>query len=45
VLVALVSSAALPLRGGWPVIAVRVLGSWTAATGLLLVGWFVHNLP
>jgi hypothetical protein len=43
VLVALVSSAVLSLRGGWPVIAVRVLGSWTAATGLLLVGWMVHS--
>jgi len=43
VLLALVSSAVLPLRGGWQVIAVRVLGSWTAATGLLLVGWAVHS--
>jgi urease accessory protein len=45
VLLALVSSAALSLRGGWPVIAVRVLGSWTAATGLLLVGWTLHGHP
>jgi len=45
VLLALVSSAALSLGGGWPVIAVRVLGSWTAATGLLLVGWTLHNRP
>lgn len=43
VLVALVSSAVLPLRAGWGVIAVRVLGSWTAATGLLLVGWMLHG--
>jgi urease accessory protein len=43
VLAALVSSAVLPLRGGWQVIAVRVLGSWTAATGLLLVGWTLHG--
>jgi hypothetical protein len=45
VLLALVSSAALSLGGGWPVIAVRVLGSWTAATGLLLVGWTLHARP
>ena len=45
VLLALVSSVALSLGGGWPVIAVRVLGSWTAATGLLLVGWTLHNRP
>jgi urease accessory protein len=43
VLSALVSSAVLSLRGGWRVIAVRVLGSWTAATGLLLVGWTLHG--
>ena len=43
VLLALLSSAALSLRGGWPVVAVRVLGSWTAATGLLLVGWMLRS--
>ena len=45
VLLALVSSAALSLKAGWTVIAVRVLGSWTAATGLLLVGWTLHSQP
>ena len=45
VLLALVSSAALSLKAGWTVIAVRVLGSWTAATGLLLVGWTLHSRP
>ncbi len=43
VLMALVSSAVLSLRVGWGVIAVRVLGSWTAATGLLLAGWMLHG--
>jgi urease accessory protein len=43
VLLALVSSAVLSLQRGWQVIAVRVLGSWTAATGLLLVGWTLHG--
>jgi urease accessory protein len=45
VLMALVSSAVLSLRVGWGVIAVRVLGSWTAATGLLLAGWMLHGRP
>ncbi len=45
VLLALVSSVALSLRGGWQIIAMRVLGSWTAATGLLLVGWTLHGQP
>ena len=43
VLMALVSSAVLSVRVGWGVIAVRVLGSWTAATGLLLAGWMLHG--
>lgn len=43
VLLALVSSAVLSLKPGWGVIAVRVLGSWTAATGLLLAGWTLHG--
>jgi hypothetical protein len=45
VLVALVSSVSLPLRGTSAQIAVRVAGSWTAALGLLLVGWWVHRRP
>jgi hypothetical protein len=45
VLMALVSSSVLSLRVGWGVIAVRVLGSWTAATGLLLAGWMLHGRP
>lgn len=43
VLLALVSSAVLSLRAAWGLIAVRVLGSWTAATGLLLAGWTLHG--
>lgn len=31
---------ALPV--GWPRIAVRVAGSWIAATGLLMLGWLAH---
>ena len=43
VLLALTASAALPLRRMWTVVAIRVAGSWTAAIGLLLVGWWVHG--
>lgn len=36
---ALVSAAVISLRVPWARIVVRVAGSWTAATGLLLLGW------
>jgi hydrogenase/urease accessory protein HupE len=38
-LVALAASLVVPLRATWSRVAVRVAGSWIAATGLLLVGW------
>jgi hydrogenase/urease accessory protein HupE len=38
-LVALTSSAVIPLRAAWARIAIRVAGSWIAAIGLLLIGW------
>jgi len=44
-LLALLSSVSLPLRRPSARIAVRVAGSWTAALGLLLVGWWVHGRP
>ncbi len=43
VLMALVASVSLPLRRIQAVIAVRVAGSWTAALGLLMAGWFIHG--
>lgn len=43
VLLALLSSVSLPLHRTSARIAVRVAGSWTAALGLLLVGWWVHG--
>jgi urease accessory protein len=43
VMLALLASLALPLRRMPAIIAVRVTGSWTAALGLLLVGWFLHG--
>ena len=42
VLIALAAAAAVPLRAQWARIAVRVAGSWIAASGLLLLGWAVR---
>jgi urease accessory protein len=39
VLVALAAAFVVPLRAAWARIAVRVAGSWIAASGLLLLGW------
>lgn len=39
VLLALGSSLVIPLQRTWTRIAVRVAGSWIAASGLLLLGW------
>ena len=39
VLVALAAAVAVPLRAQWARIAVRVAGSWIAASGLLMLGW------
>jgi hydrogenase/urease accessory protein HupE len=39
VLVALAAALVVPLRAQWTRIAVRVAGSWVAASGLLLLGW------
>jgi len=43
VAMSLCASVSLPLRRLPAIVAVRVAGSWTAALGLLLVGWFVHG--
>jgi len=39
VLIALVVACVLELRQPWSRVAVRVLGSWIAASGLLMLGW------
>ena len=39
VLIAVVSAAVLRAKWGWTHIAMRVVGSWTAASGMLLLGW------
>lgn len=44
VLVALVAAFVLQLRASWARIAVRVGGSWIAASGLLMLGWSMRGL-
>jgi len=39
----LVSAAVVPLRADWGRIAVRVIGSWVAAVGLLMLGWLLQG--
>jgi urease accessory protein len=43
VLVALASAFVVRLRADWARIAVRVAGSWIAASGLLMLGWAVRG--
>ncbi|MCB2020458.1 MAG: HupE/UreJ family protein [Rhizobacter sp.] len=43
VVVALVAAAIVPLRAAWVRIAVRVGGSWIAASGLLMLGWSMRG--
>jgi hydrogenase/urease accessory protein HupE len=44
VLCALLSATAIKLGANWPRIAVRVIGSWLAATGILLTGWALRKV-
>ncbi len=43
VVVALVSSLVISLKIVWTRIVVRVFGSWIAASGMLMVGWFIKG--
>jgi len=43
VVVALFASLVVPLREQWAQVAVRVAGSWIAASGLLMLGWAVRT--
>ena len=43
VLVAIVSAFVVSLKPPWTRIAVRVAGSWVAAMGLLMIGWFFRG--
>lgn len=42
VVVALMAAMVIALRAPWTRIAVRVAGSWIAAIGLLMLGWFLR---
>ena len=41
--VALAASFVVPLRAAWARVVVRVVGSWIAAIGLLLIGWGMRS--
>lgn len=43
VLVAIAAAFVVQLRQPWTRIAVRVVGSWIAASGLLMLGWAAHK--
>ena len=43
VLVAIISAFVVSLKPPWTRIAVRVAGSWVAAMGLLIIGWFFRG--
>lgn len=43
VLVAIVSAFVVSLKPPWTRIVVRVAGSWVAAMGLLIIGWFFRG--
>jgi urease accessory protein len=45
VLTALVSGQVVGMRRPWTVVAVRVIGSWMAAAGLLMLGWLARGTP
>ncbi len=43
VLIALAAAFVVQLRASWARIAVRVAGSWIAASGLLMLGWAIRT--
>jgi len=43
ILVAIVAAFVVSLKPPWTRIAVRVAGSWVAAMGLLMIGWFFRG--
>jgi hydrogenase/urease accessory protein HupE len=43
VAVILIAGLALSLSAGWTLVALRVMGSWLAAAGLLLLGWTLRS--
>jgi hypothetical protein len=43
VILAITSGFVVSLKAPWTRIVVRVIGSWIAATGLLLLGWWLKR--
>ena len=43
VVAALVAALVVQLRGQWTRVAIRVVGSWIAASGLLWMGWAIRG--
>lgn len=43
VLAAIAGACVVPLRSDWARTIVRVLGSWIAAIGLLMLGWWIRG--
>jgi hydrogenase/urease accessory protein HupE len=43
VVVAIAAASVVRLRAAWARVAVRVIGSWIAASGLLLLGWSLRT--
>jgi hypothetical protein len=43
VLTLLASALAFSLRAAWMQIALRVVGSWIAAVGMLMLGWLLRG--
>jgi hypothetical protein len=43
VLIVLVAALVVQLRAQWARIAVRVGGSWIAASGVLMLGWSIRG--
>lgn len=39
----LLAATVVPLRAGWERIAVRVVGSWVSAIGILMFGWLLQG--
>jgi len=43
VVTAILSAVILSLRPNWARIVIRVMGSWIAASGLLMIGWYFRG--
>lgn len=41
----LIAAAVVAMRAPWGRVAVRVAGSWVAAVGILMIGWYAQGTP